>query len=125
MSTQDNTYIIVGVKFGYDEFKSLFKQENEDSFDFYDRVIEPHSDSAFDTLSEEQTKFLILYDGRNGKYVIVGKPLYKTKVYQGVYDPVEVRKLKNKEKKYVLDKLEELTGNRDYKLKPYVITKLR
>ena len=75
MSSQQNTYVMLGAKFPYD----LFKGKSEE--------IEPYMDSAFDNIYHNE-RLCILYDGLNAEYVIIGKVLAKTRNHAGFEDPI-------------------------------------
>uniref|UniRef100_A0AAU8GSN0 Uncharacterized protein n=1 Tax=Pseudomonas phage PACT201 TaxID=3230130 RepID=A0AAU8GSN0_9VIRU len=44
MSVQSNTYVLVGVKLNYQEFKDRYLGDDEEG---YDQYVDPYSDSAY------------------------------------------------------------------------------
>jgi hypothetical protein len=75
MSTNQNTYVVLGTKLPYDLFKDKFDQ------------LEPYMDDAFEGIHHHD-RLCVLYDGMNGGYVIIGKILAKTKNHQGFEQPI-------------------------------------
>ena len=71
MSTYNITYVIAGIKFGYDEFDALLetKGEFEDHFDLDDDLQDKGSDIK------------VIVDGMCGEYTVVGKVLAEFDMY--------------------------------------------
>jgi hypothetical protein len=72
MSTQLNTYVLVGVKLPYDHFSG----DDLDTDADYEK-LEPYMDSAFKGI-EHHNGLCVLFDGMNGKYIAAGRVLAKT-----------------------------------------------
>jgi hypothetical protein len=77
MSVQANTYVMRGALVPYSEMKGRYDD------------LEPYMDSAFKGIHHKDG-VCVLYDGRNGKYVAVGRVLAKTENHQGLDEPVFV-----------------------------------
>jgi hypothetical protein len=71
MSTQLNTYVLVGVKLPYDHFS-----DGSSSDEDFER-LEPYMDSAFKGI-EHHDGLCVLFDSVNGKYIAAGRVLAKT-----------------------------------------------
>lgn len=80
MSVQVNTYVILGVELPYKPFK-----------DRYDE-FEPYMDSAFEGI-KNHNGLCVLFDGMDGKYIIVGRVLAKTKNHGHFDGIVNLREL--------------------------------
>lgn len=76
MSVQVNTYIAFGVLLPFDTL-------SEDDYDKY----EPYMDSAFKGI-HHHNGLCVIRDGMNGKYVIIGRVLAKSKVYENFDSPM-------------------------------------
>jgi len=88
MSTQQTHYVMLGNKFGYDEFYEQVKKRiatvpsndkmSEDELDTWRETIEEkHSDSAYDGINNHNG-VCIISDGCDGRYVCVGYVLAKS-----------------------------------------------
>lgn len=75
MSTQCNTYVMIGAVLPYGPFQGKSDE------------LDPWRDSAFKGI-EHRNGITVLYDGMNGEYVAVGKVLAKTENWRGFEDPV-------------------------------------
>lgn len=78
MSVQANTYVIIGAQFSYEAFK--------DSYD----DIEDLEDSPFKPDFNPKHGITCLFDGMNGKYVILGKVIAKTRDHEGFDDIIDL-----------------------------------
>jgi hypothetical protein len=70
VSTQLNTYVLVGVKLPYDHFAG-------DDADADFEKLEPYMDSAYRGI-HHHNGLCVLFDGMNGKYIAAGRVLAKT-----------------------------------------------
>ena len=75
MSVQTNQYIIAGVELDY---KACCEEHYES--------LSPYMDSAFDDKAAGKDGLFVLFDGMNGKYVIAGLLLARSKVYEQICD---------------------------------------
>ena len=100
MSVQINQYIMLGVRFDWDEFYGqCVKQFQVVEDDVYDSV-EKYRDSAYDGIVEHNG-LSVIDDGMNCDYVIVGKVIEKTLEDDNIFglhaiefDEVEVARIK-------------------------------
>lgn len=75
MSTQINTYAMVGAILPYDG-------------ELYDK-LEPYMDDAFEGV-QHHDGLCVLYDGMNGEYIAVGKVVAKSANHEGFVAPVRL-----------------------------------
>lgn len=75
MSTQCNTYVILGVEIPY--------EKHSDQYDKYEKYM----DSAFD---EKREGITCLLDGMNGEYIILGHVMAKTEDWAGFNNPIVI-----------------------------------
>lgn len=87
MSVQVNTYVIVGFKFDYDEFKELFDNEEE-----LDKFHDEFRDSAFEGIKNKNGLTLIS-DSMSGEYAILGRVIAKTANHEHFQKPIELSDL--------------------------------
>lgn len=87
MSVQQNDYVVIGKKFGYDEF---YKLVGHDANDFSD-TEELYSDSAYKGI-QHHNDLCIISDGMSGEYVVVGHVLQKSGNYGAIDDFVSTTK---------------------------------
>ncbi len=74
MSVQTNQYLMYGVCKPF-EFKKEWEKEN--GKDFYDTFESFMDDNAFNKKINHKDGIFCLYDGMNGKYIIIGRVLEK------------------------------------------------
>jgi hypothetical protein len=79
MSSQQNTYVMIGAIFPYE----LFKGD-----EIYDK-LEPYTDNAFDGIHNHKG-ICVLFDGMNGEYVAIGYVLAKSDNHEGLEAPVVI-----------------------------------
>lgn len=113
MSTQTNTYGIIGVKLPYDAI-------GEDE----DERFEPYMDSAFKGI-QHHDGVCILKDGMNGEYIIAGWVIAKSDEYGHLPEPVAFPLLSRKEKKALEGKLAALFPQHPIVLQEIVLTHYR
>ena len=80
MSTQANTYVVVGVKLPFPK-----GEEGETAFQKYEAWM----DSAYEP---KKSGMVVLFDGRNGEYIIAGHVLDSTPNWEGFDEPVDLSK---------------------------------
>lgn len=76
MSTQSNTYIMVGVMLSYDHFDDV----HDDPF----VALEPYMDSAYKGI-EHHNGLCVIYDGMGGRHIAIGRVLAKSDDQNGNY----------------------------------------
>lgn len=77
MSTQINQYLMWGIKMPY-EWQEDFK-DDDGAVDFSERFEEFMDDSAFSDDVKHKDGIFCLFDGTDGKYIILGRVLMKAK----------------------------------------------
>lgn len=75
MSTQINQYFMYGILVPYDWYKEWEKKSGKD---FHDTFNEFMNDNAYDTIIKHKDGIFCLFNGRDGRYIIIGKVLEKT-----------------------------------------------
>lgn len=81
MSTQSNTYMMVGAKLPYDQFT---EEQHEELLDTY-------RDSAYKGI-QHHNDLCVVVDGMSGRYVFIGRVLAKTDDQNGnygFYNPID------------------------------------
>lgn len=78
MSVQHNTYVIRGAIYPFP-----MDYDNDSKYE----KLEPYMDNAFKGIHHHDG-ICILYDGMNGKYVILGRVDVKSDVYEGFDAPI-------------------------------------
>ena len=78
MSTQVNQYLIWGAQLPY-EFHEQWEELNEDKEDFYTHFEEYIDTDAFKNEFIEKNGISCLYDGRDGKFIFLGRIYKKTR----------------------------------------------
>lgn len=78
MSVQQKQYLIIGVNLPFDYFNHL---NNDDDFDTYS-FLEDYMISNYDQTYDKELS--CLFDGMNGKYIIIGKII--AHAYEHSYD---------------------------------------
>ena len=74
MSVQVNQYLIIGVKKDFNWSKEWEKETGKDFYDTFEGFMD---DSAFKKEINHKDGIFCLYDGMNGKYIIIGRVLAK------------------------------------------------
>jgi len=74
MSVQTNQYLMYGVAYPY-QFVKDWEQKNEK--DFYDTFERFMDDNAFNKKTNHVDGIFCLFDGMNGKYIVIGRVLDK------------------------------------------------
>lgn len=90
MSTQINSYIVLGVSIKYDEFNKHIQPLCSNEFEAHETFVSPYYDSAFEIEAGSHDGLTVLYDGRDGEYVVIGEVLHKTPNHTWFESPVEV-----------------------------------
>lgn len=90
MSTQINSYVVLGVRLDYKEFNKHIKSLCEDEWEAHETFVEPYCDSPFKGEPSSHNGLTMLYDGRDGEYVIIGEVLHKTANHEWFTSPVEI-----------------------------------
>lgn len=89
MSTQINSYVVLGVRLDYKVFTRMIESLcNGDEFDAHNIFVDPYCDSAFNETTEPHNGLSMLFDGRDGDYVIIGEILHKTPNHTWFETPV-------------------------------------
>lgn len=117
MSSQCNTYVIIGAKFPYDTFSDDAIRER----------MEPYYDSAFKGIHHHDG-LCVLRDGMNGEYVIIGKVLAKTEnhlnfeqIIEIPHDPQAAYEIKTD----IVQAFGDAIGSDDFKVGPIVVSHYR
>lgn len=113
MSTQANTYAIIGAVLPYDAVGG----DNYDKF-------EPYFDNAFDGIHHHDG-LCILGDGMNGEYAIVGKVIAKSDEMGHLGSPVVFRPIPNNELQELKDKIEGLFPDHSIEIRAIALTHYR
>ena len=71
MSVQANTYVMTGVVLPYMKQDGLYEK------------LEPYMDSAFKGIHHHKG-ICVVFDGMNGKYIVIGRVHAKTENHQGL-----------------------------------------
>jgi len=90
MSTQTNQYFMYGLLMSAGWCKEWEKENNKN---FYDTFEEFMKDNAYDTIVKHKDGIFCLFDGRDGRYIIIGKVLRKSEddyPFLGSGEPVVV-----------------------------------
>ncbi|HHK4951245.1 TPA: hypothetical protein ACQT04_006172 [Pseudomonas aeruginosa] len=74
MSVQSNTYVLVGVKLNYQEFKDRYLGDDEEG---YYQYVDPYSDSSYKGI-QHHDGLCVIFDGMSGEYVFIGRVLAKS-----------------------------------------------
>lgn len=112
MSTQVNTYAIIGCFVPYDDVSTRYDE------------LEPYMDSAYEGI-QHHDDLCILFDGMSGKYAIVGRVLAKTENHQGLEAPVTFPILDNEERSRLLVKIKDLFPDKPAELRHIVVSHYR
>ncbi len=75
MSTQVNQYFMYGIHMPYDWHKEW---EGKTGKDFHNTFEEFMKDNAFNTNISHKDGIFCLFDGRDGRFIIIGRVLAKT-----------------------------------------------
>src|SRR5690349_15582244 len=98
MSVQRNQYLMWGVKKPYEfakEWEAANKKDDPDFDGFYNHFEKFIDDSAFDSKITEVDGIFCLFDGMNGKYIVIGKVLAKSSDHEPItYEPMKIKKPK-------------------------------
>lgn len=113
MSTQTNTYAIIGAVLPY----ALVGGENYDKF-------EPYFDSAFEGIHHHDG-LCILGDGMGGEYAIVGKVLAKSDKFGLLFKPVIFDPIPNDEILALKQKIETLFPGQSIEVRAIALTHFR
>ena len=98
MSTVRNQYFMYGILMSYNWHKEW---ETKTGKNFYNTYEEFMSDNAYDTIIRHKDGIFCLFDGRDGKYIIIGRVLQKTgddDPFLGNDKPLKVPELDEHEK---------------------------
>lgn len=113
MSTQTNTYAVIGAILPYD----LVGGDNYDKF-------EPYFDSAFEGIHHHDG-ICIISDGMNGDYAVVGKVLAKSDEYGHLEKPVVFDPIPNDENLALKQKIEALFPDQSVEIRAIALTHYR
>jgi len=84
MGVDRTDYVIVGVNVPYDDFYAGVSHPNDgDGMDHYEKYCEPYVDDSHKSEIHERDGLTMIFDGMNGKYVIVGRVLAKARASHG------------------------------------------
>ena len=108
MSTQVNTYVILGTKLLYDN------NDYEKYEKYYDSPHEPR-----------QQGLVVLYDGMNGEYIIIGHVLAVTNESSFFEKPIEINPPSEKLIKSISTELRQHFSLIDPKIKVWVVSHYR
>ena len=115
MSTQVNTYVMIGALFPYDVFKGD---------DAYER-LEPYKDNAFEGI-QHHDGLCVLYDGMTGEYVAIGRVLEKTENHQPFEHPIRIAPSTDAERQSLHDDIRRLIQiEGDFTVQHLVISRYR
>jgi len=101
MSTQVNQYFMYGICLPYNWHKEW---ESETGKDFHDTFDEFMQDNAFERKVNHKEGIFCLFDGRDGRYIIIGRVLEKSDDdfrYLGSNKPITIPNLTDIEKEYI------------------------
>lgn len=124
MSTQINQYVMYGISV---PFEWHYEWEAENGKDFYDTFEKFMQDSAFNLDVTHSDGIFCLFDGRDGRFIIIGKVLKKSdddEPFIGSEEPIKIDEISNTEKLIIQSKVLEyfgLKGEFNY----YFVTKYR
>lgn len=91
MSTQSNQYVILGVKFGYNQLGENHPKlaDNASRFD----LIEPYLDDQSGGEIFHHNGLCLISDGMCGKYELVGRVLLKSEEGESLDGPLDLDRL--------------------------------
>ena len=125
MSVQTNQYLMYGI---LKDFEWSKEWEKETGKDFYETFEDFMDDSAFNKKITHKDGIFCLFDGMNGKYIIIGRVLDKGSDDDPLIGssgiPISFEPLSELEDEFISNSIERnfgITG----KLKHYVVTKYR
>lgn len=78
MSTQTNQYLMWGILLPY-KWHEQWEKENKKPDGFYDTFEDFMDDSAFEIKVKHKDGIFCLFDGRDGRFIIIGRVLAKAK----------------------------------------------
>ncbi len=76
MSTQINQYLMYGILLPYSFHKEWEKENNDDFYEKFEEFIE---DSSYDSKVNHVEGIHCLFDGRDGRFIIIGRVIAKSK----------------------------------------------
>ncbi len=91
MSTQINTYVMIGAKYPLDEFERTISENLNLPKDDEDAAIElicEYRDSAYGGI-EHHKGLCVLHDVYSGKWVVIGRVIQKSEEHSFLGDPYE------------------------------------
>ena len=103
MSTQTNQYFMYGKLVPYNWHKEWEKETGKNFHKTFDKFME---DNAYDTITKHKDGIFCLFDGRDGRYIIIGRVLQKTdddQPFLGSDEPLQVPKMEEHEKIIIED----------------------
>jgi hypothetical protein len=95
MSTQVNTYVMIGALFPYDLLAGSYER------------LEPYKDGAFEGIRHHEG-LCVLYDGMDGQYVAIGRVLEKTGNHNHFEHPIRIAPLGDAERQSLHDDIRRL-----------------
>ena len=100
MSTQINQYFMYGILVPY-KWRNEWQEKTGKSF--YETFEEFMDDSAFDSKIKHKEGIFCLSDGRDGRFIIIGRVLEKSSngEYLGSDEPLTIPELTDIEKEYI------------------------
>lgn len=108
MSTQVNTYVILGVRLPY----------VNDTYEKYEKYMD-------DAFNPRQQGLVVLYDGRDGRYIIIGHVVAVTDEGGSFDDVIEIEPPKEKLLKSIAAEIKAHFGLENQKIKYYVTSLYR
>jgi hypothetical protein len=122
MSTQVNQYFIYGTLLPYKWHREWERITGKNFCDTYEKFM---TDNAFTTEIKHIDGIMCLFDGRDGKYIIIGRVLKKTddnNRYMASGKPIEVPLLRPEEEEKVMDSVVKHFGVNDVGFGYYFVT---
>lgn len=101
MSVREEHYVVFGVKLSVEEYKRRYVTEENEYDDDQHTSFEGYSD---------ETELDVIYDGMDGRYVVIGKEIVYANSYDGEAIPFTKLNLTSKEKKSIAKELEKYFG---------------
>ena len=124
MSTQINQYFMYGIQMPYSWRSEWEEKTGKDFFDTFEDFMD---DNAFDNVAKHKEGIFCLSDGRDGKYIVIGRVLKKTdndNPFLGKSNPLTIPHLTDLEKELIAVSIERNFGLK-YDLNFHFITHFR
>lgn len=100
MSVQVNQFLMWGLRMPYDWHKQWEKDKDADFCETFESFMD---DSAFEPTVKHKDGIFCLFDGKNGKYIFIGRVLAKSKDRELIGDegPIELNPPTEIEKEFI------------------------